>query len=146
MPPLEPRRWPFTFMRQKLPWEKTGPVALASEHLFTCNVSSRTAIEVAHQQLPSTINFDSVAAEKVIMVFLLPNHNIPGPPPFRYFPPGSINPPKSFFFSLPQLPSLIFITWRGPTTKSRLLKPVSRELKDKGHSHSGVVFCTALEI
>ena len=46
--------------------------------------------EVAHQQLPSTINFDSVAAQQVIMVSLPPNHNIHGPPPFRYFPPGII--------------------------------------------------------
>ena len=45
--------------------------------------------EVAHQQLPSTINFDSATAQQVIMVYLPPNHNIPGPPPFRYFPPGS---------------------------------------------------------
>ena len=46
--------------------------------------------EVAHQQLPSTINFDIVTAQQVIMVSLPPNHNIPGPPHFRYFPPGSI--------------------------------------------------------
>ena len=46
--------------------------------------------EVAHQQLPSTINFDIVTAQQVIMVSLSPNHNIPGPPHFRYFPPGSI--------------------------------------------------------
>ena len=46
--------------------------------------------EVAHQKLPSTINFDSVAAQQVIMVSLPPNHNIPGPLPFLYFPPGSI--------------------------------------------------------
>ena len=45
---------------------------------------------MAHQQFPSTINFDSVTAQQVIMVSLPPNHNIPGPPPFRYFPPGSI--------------------------------------------------------
>ena len=31
---------------------KTGPVALASENLFTCNMSPRTAMGVAHQQLP----------------------------------------------------------------------------------------------
>ena len=46
--------------------------------------------EVAHQQLPSTTNFDSVTAQQVIMVSLRPNHKIPGPPPFRYSPPGSI--------------------------------------------------------
>ena len=46
--------------------------------------------EVAHQQLPSTINFDSVAAQQVIMVSLPPNHNTPGPPPVLYFPLGSI--------------------------------------------------------
>ena len=46
--------------------------------------------EVAHQQLPSTINFDSMAAQQVIMVSLPPNHNTPGPPPFSYFPPGSV--------------------------------------------------------
>ena len=46
--------------------------------------------EVAHQQLPSTINFGSVTAQQLIMVSLPPNHNIPGPPHFRYFPPGSI--------------------------------------------------------
>ena len=46
--------------------------------------------EVAHQQLPSTINFESVTAQQVIMVSLPPNRNIPGPPPFRYFPPGNV--------------------------------------------------------
>ena len=46
--------------------------------------------EVAHQQLPSTINFDIVTAQQVILVSLSPNHNIPGPPPLRYFPPRSI--------------------------------------------------------
>ena len=30
--------------RQKLPWEKTDPVALASEHLFTCNVRPRKTL------------------------------------------------------------------------------------------------------
>ena len=30
--------------RQKLPWEEKGPVALASEHLYTCNVSPRTTM------------------------------------------------------------------------------------------------------
>ena len=45
--------------------------------------------EVAHHQLPSTINFDSVTAQQVMVVSLPPNHHIPGPPPFRYFPPGS---------------------------------------------------------
>ena len=46
--------------------------------------------EVAHQDLPSTINFDSVTAQQVIMVSFPPNHNIPAPPPFRYFTPESI--------------------------------------------------------
>ena len=46
--------------------------------------------EVAHQQLPSTINYDSVTAQQVIMVSLPPNHNIPGPLPFLSFPPESI--------------------------------------------------------
>ena len=46
--------------------------------------------EVAHQQLPNTINFDIVTVIQVNMVSLPPNHNIPGPPHFRYFPPGSI--------------------------------------------------------
>ena len=45
---------------------------------------------MAHQQLPSTINFDIVTAQQVIMVSLPPNHNIPGPPLFLNFPPGSI--------------------------------------------------------
>ena len=45
---------------------------------------------MANQQLPGTIYFDSVTAQQVIMVSLPPTHNIPGPPYFHYFPPGSI--------------------------------------------------------
>ena len=62
VPPLTPRRRPFTFMRQKLPWEKTGPVALAREHLFTyVQCEPKDSDEVAHQQLPSNfaISFEA---------------------------------------------------------------------------------------
>ena len=61
--PLAFRRRPITFTRQKLPWrKKTGPVALAREHLFTyvqCEPMDND--EVAHQQLPSNfaISFEA---------------------------------------------------------------------------------------
>ena len=100
--------------------------------------------EVAHQQLPSTINFDSVTAQQVIMVSLPPNHNIPGPPHFRYFPPGSIISQILLVLAA----ATAFIDFhnmaRAQRLRADLIEPLSRELKDKGHSHSGVVFCTAL--
>ena len=109
--------------------------------------------EVAHQQLPSTINFDSVTAQQVIMISLPPKHNIPGSPPFRYFPPGSILSQvllvlaaATAFIDFPNMARAQRTRADCLTTKSRLLKTVSRELKDKGHLHSGVVFCAALEI
>ena len=81
------------------------------------------------------------------------NHNTPGPPPFRFFPPGSVLSKVLLVLAA----ATAFIDFHNmaraqrtradcSTTKSRLLKPVSRELKEKGHSHSGVVFYTALEI
>ena len=44
VPPLIPPRRvarPFTCNEAKLPWEEKGSVALASEHLYTCNASPR---------------------------------------------------------------------------------------------------------
>ena len=70
-------------MIQKLPWENRPRGSRERAPVYVSD-------EVAHQQLPSTINFDSVTAQQMIMVSLPPNDNIPGPPPFRYFPPGSI--------------------------------------------------------
>ena len=77
-------------MTQKLPWEKNRPRGSRERAPVYVQCKLKDNDEVAHQQLPSTINFDSVTAQQVIMVSLPPNHNIPGPPPFRYFPPGSI--------------------------------------------------------
>ena len=74
------------------------------------------------------------------------NHNTPGPSPFNYFPPGSVLSQVLLVL----VAAIAFNDFQkngaGPTTKSRLQKPVSRELKEKGHLHSGVAFCTALEI
>ena len=44
----------------KLPWEKKAQWPLASDHLYTFNVSPRTTMGVAHQQLASNfaISFD----------------------------------------------------------------------------------------
>ena len=61
MPPLTSRRRLFTFTRPKLPWKKTGPVALVREHLFQfvrehlfeyMQCEPKDNDEVAHQQLP----------------------------------------------------------------------------------------------
>ena len=77
--------------------------------------------------------------------FFTPNHNIPGPPHFRYFPPGSIISQILLVLAA----ATAFIDFhnmaRAQRLRADLIEPLSRELKDKGHSHSGVVFCTALE-
>ena len=81
--------------------------------------------------------------------FFTPNHNIPGPPPFRYFRPGGIHfqallvlAAATAFIDIHNMARAQRLRADCLTTKSRLLKPVSRELKEKGHSHSGVVFCS----
>ena len=54
--------------------------------------------EVAHQQLPRTINFDIVTVQQVIMVSLPPTTISPDLPTFVIFP-REVSSPKSFLFS-----------------------------------------------
>ena len=89
---LDPSETAVHFHETEASMEKNRPRGSRERAPVYVQCKLKDNDKVAHQQLPSTINFDGVTAQQVIMVSLSPNRNIPGPPPFRYLPPGSILP------------------------------------------------------
>ena len=126
VPPLTSRRRPFPSRGRRCRVEKTGPVALAREHLFTCNRSPRTTMRWR------------ISSFRAICDKLRSQDGVAETSGFRdesksKISPSSLLNPRS---------NRVMRTWncRSQVTALPLL---SRRRKE--HSYSIVVFCLAFE-